>query len=67
MLQSQLIRIRSLIPEPIKKILRLFKLYFDSNTVAPEIPQEQLEGCKVFQNRLNLVCSITNEKLSPLR
>jgi hypothetical protein len=61
MFQTQLIRLRGIIPQPVKKLLRLFKLYYENDYVAPEIPQRQLVNCKIFQNRLNLICSITSK------
>ena len=49
-------------PEKLKRLFRCFKLFIHHDKESIEIDQKQLNKCKVFKNRLELIQSITNEK-----
>jgi hypothetical protein len=59
-MKKLLISLKAFLPESIKRILRCMRLYFNNEVPSDEIPQIQLDGCILYQNRLSLLQSITS-------
>ena len=60
-MKKALIILKRNIPETCKRFYRCFKLIFSYEKESIEIKQNQLNKCKVFQNRTELIKSITNQ------